>query len=118
MVESQSVQDDEIIILRAHPTTFYDNIAAVEDTFTCLGETPQVKEVVLDLSHTFRLDSRGLRILVDLHRRLQEREGSLVLTGVSPALRRLLEYARLDRFFVIRSHDAAVPSPFSTNVAN
>lgn len=91
------------LVLHVHPSTFTTNIGAVEDAFVSLGYSDDFREVVLDMSDTFRLDSRGLRTLVDLQKRLQDRGGSLVLLNVPAALRRLLEYARLDRYFVLRT---------------
>lgn len=52
------------------------------------------------------IDSSGLRVLVDTHRRLGAERGSVVLTGASPTLRRLLEVTGLDEHFVVED-DAA-----------
>lgn len=95
------------LVLHVHPSTFTTNIAAVEDAFASLGYSDDVREVVLDMADTFRLDSRGLRSLVDLQKRLQDRGGSLVLLNVPSSVRRLLEYARLDRYFVLRTDDGS-----------
>jgi len=92
--------------LRAHPTTFTTNVDAVEAAFEQLAASPEVNRVVLDMTKVFRLDSRGLRALVDLQGRLVDRGGQLVLVNVSLAVQRLLEYARLDDFFEIQKTGA------------
>jgi anti-sigma B factor antagonist len=47
------------------------------------------------------IDSSGLRVLVDAHRRLGATQEALVLAGVSPTLRRLLEVTGLDEHFTV-----------------
>lgn len=47
------------------------------------------------------IDSSGLRVLVDAHRRLGAGSGSVVLAGASPTLRRLLEVTGLDEHFLV-----------------
>jgi anti-sigma B factor antagonist len=47
------------------------------------------------------IDSSGLRVLVDAHRRLDAAPGALVLTHASPTLRRLLEVTGLDQHFLV-----------------
>jgi anti-sigma B factor antagonist len=52
--------------------------------------------VRLDLSAVTFLDCTCIGVLVSVHRRLLAARGTLVLTGVSPRLQRLLRLARLD----------------------
>jgi anti-sigma B factor antagonist len=49
------------------------------------------------------IDSSGLRVLVDAHRRLGGESTALVLTHVSPTLRRLLEVTGLDEHVTVES---------------
>jgi anti-sigma B factor antagonist len=49
------------------------------------------------------IDSSGLRVLVDAHRRLGAEPSVLVLAGVSPTFRRLLEVTGLDEHVTIES---------------
>src|SRR5262249_20629169 len=49
------------------------------------------------------IDSSGLRVLVDAHRRLGAQPEVLVLAGVSPTFRRLLEVTGLDEHVTIES---------------
>jgi len=95
-----AIGSDGSLYLHVHPSTFSSNIIATEEAFANLGTSDEVREVVLNLRDTYRLDSRGLRALVDLQRSLQDRGGRLVLADVPLALRRLLEYTRLDDFFL------------------
>ncbi len=52
------------------------------------------------------IDSSGLRVLVDAHRRLGATRESLLLVGVSPTLRRLLEVTGLDEHFSVEPDGA------------
>ena len=54
------------------------------------------EQVVVRTSGLSFVDSMGLRLVVEWHRRLEELEGRLVLHEPSDALRRLLEVTGLD----------------------
>jgi anti-sigma B factor antagonist len=53
------------------------------------------------------IDSSGLRVLVDAHRRLGTETGAMVLRNPSPTLRRLLEVTGLDEHFAVEPADAS-----------
>ena len=59
--------------------------------------------VRLDVSAVSFLDCTCLDVLVTTHRRLLAARGTLVLTGVTPRLTRLLRLARLDRVLLTTS---------------
>ncbi|HEY7047713.1 MAG TPA: STAS domain-containing protein [Jatrophihabitantaceae bacterium] len=59
--------------------------------------------VRLDVSAVSFLDCTCLDVLVTAHRRLLAARGTLVLTGVTPRLTRLLSLARLDRVMLTTS---------------
>ncbi len=50
---------------------------------------------VLDLSEVTFIDSSGLRVLIDLHKAMRERDGLLLLRKPSPTVTRLLEITNL-----------------------
>jgi anti-sigma B factor antagonist len=53
--------------------------------------------VRLDLSRVQFIDCAGLRVLADAHNRFLAARGTLVLTGLSPRLARLLDITHLDQ---------------------
>jgi anti-sigma B factor antagonist len=55
--------------------------------------------IVADFSGVTFCDASGLGVLVAVGNRLREDEGTLRLTGVRPAQRRILQITRLDRVF-------------------
>lgn len=57
----------------------------------------------VDCSRLDFIDSSGLRVLVEAHRRLGDGRQALVLTGVSPTFRRLLEVTGLDEHLTVES---------------
>lgn len=59
--------------------------------------------VRLDLSAVSFLDCTCLDVLVTAHERLLAAQGTLMLTGVTPPLRRLLSLARLDQVLLATS---------------
>ena len=69
-----------------------------------LGEAEPGK-LVIDLSHTDRVDSSGLSTLVQLQLRAAERRHTVRLTGVSEELRFLLLMTRLEDRFEIQPRE-------------
>lgn len=57
------------------------------------------RRIVLDLQAVEFVDSRGLASLLNVLRRVEACDGGLVLAGIQPQLRRLLEDTRLERHF-------------------
>ena len=55
----------------------------------------------IDVAGLAFIDSSGLRVLVDVHRRLGAEPAALVLADVSPTFRRLLEVTGLDQHLTI-----------------
>lgn len=51
------------------------------------------------------IDSTGLGVLLGCLRRLKERDGTLALTGVQPAVERVFTITGLDRVFTITGLD-------------
>ena len=74
----------------------------LEEALTGLidGGTPTIR---IDATGLAFIDSSGLRVLVDAHRRLGAEPSVLVLAGVSPTFRRLLEVTGLDEHVTIES---------------
>jgi anti-sigma B factor antagonist len=80
--------------------------------------TPQLEEALnglveggatavrIDAAGLAFIDSSGLRVLVDAHRRLGAEPSVLVLADVSPTFRRLLEVTGLDQHVTIESTTA------------
>jgi anti-sigma B factor antagonist len=62
--------------------------------------------VRIDAAGLAFIDSSGLRVLVDAHRRLGADPSVLVLADVSPTFRRLLEVTGLDEHVTIESTTA------------
>jgi anti-sigma B factor antagonist len=56
-------------------------------------------DTVVDFSSVAFCDSTGLRVLVDHHRRHVDAGGTLVVTGVSPTVRRVFEITGIDHLF-------------------
>ncbi|MCW3818170.1 STAS domain-containing protein [Micromonospora sp. DR5-3] len=57
--------------------------------------------VVIDLSGCRHVDAAGIGLLLDLHRRMTRRQGTLKLRDPNPRIRRILEMARLDQVLPI-----------------
>jgi anti-anti-sigma factor len=73
-----------------------------------LGEPPV--RVALDLSEVDFMDSSSLGILVTLLKRVRERDGELVLVGVTGSPMKVLTLTGLDRVFEVRGSLDDLPS--------
>ena len=62
--------------------------------------------VVVDLSEVSFMDSSGLHVLVDTHRRLLEQGGKVVLQEPGPVVDRLLHVSGFAPMFGIKTRDA------------
>lgn len=60
------------------------------------------RHVVLDCSNVKMISSAALAMFVNLRRGLVSAQGSLVLTGLSPHIRDMLQYTKLDQILEIR----------------
>jgi anti-sigma B factor antagonist len=68
-----------------------------------------VRRLVLEVSGVPFLDSTGLGVLMEVHRRLRDNSGAVALVGARPALVRLLTITNLSRALpVYRSVEDAV----------
>jgi len=73
------------------------------------GLDQEVKTWILDLTRVQYISSMGLRSLLRAEKRLRERHGGLVLVGLAPPVRQVLDMARLlDQFRAAGSVDDAL----------
>jgi anti-sigma B factor antagonist len=72
-----------------------------ENLLQLIKQRPE--RLILDLAGVGYMDSSGVGTMVELKRRIERRGGELVLAGLQPRVRSLLEITRLDQFFTIAS---------------
>jgi anti-sigma B factor antagonist len=60
-----------------------------------------VGDVIVDLGRVVFMDSMGMRVLVELRRRIDAGGGSLTLRNPGPLVCRVLEATNLDRVFIV-----------------
>ena len=87
------------------------DVSTVADLRTALHAAadhgPSGVDLVLDCGGLAFVDATGLGVLLSTHRRAHRAGRRLVLTGVSPALGRLLFVSRLARVLVVDDTSAA-----------
>ena len=59
------------------------------------------KKLVLNLSGVPYMDSSGVGTLVEVFRRVSSYKGIMILCGLTPRVKSVLEITKLDRFFTI-----------------
>lgn len=62
----------------------------------------KLKNVVVDMRKVDYVDSSGLRLLVDYHHQFSYLQGKLVLSGVTPSVRKVIEVTHLNQVFTIQ----------------
>lgn len=102
------VQDAARATLQLHgemDLTNGDLLTAVLDNQLALGR----RFVRLDLSRLEFLDSTGLQLIVHAHNKLLAARGTLVLTGLTPLIVRLLALTHLDQALFIADGPCGPP---------
>ena len=77
------------------------NNNSLRDSLYDLVEVRQDPRVAIDLLRVDYLSSSGVAILVGLKRRVETRNGKVVLYNVQPIVSDLLKVMRLDRYFLV-----------------
>ncbi len=72
-----------------------------------LGEDWKTKQVLLDMSSTSYIDSSGVGWLIETSRRLKEGGGGLVVYGLQPKVKQVLDLLRVGRVVSITADHAA-----------
>ncbi len=103
---------DGVAIFRIDASLFFGNVEHIKDGLNgLLTDEPDTRVLVLDLYPVNRADSSAIHALMDIHRRLEERGVSLLLSGVKGPVRDAFERSGFteavgeDAFFM-RIHDA------------
>jgi anti-sigma B factor antagonist len=73
----------------------------LRDSLYELIQTREEPRISLDMAKVDYLSSSGVAILVGLKRRIETRNGKLVLLHVQPIVRDLLQVMKLDRYFTL-----------------
>jgi len=60
------------------------------------------KEIIVNLRLVNYMDSSVLGVLVNFQKSVKDQGKNLVITGLSPSIRKIFELTKLDRFFEIR----------------
>jgi len=107
-------QPDLITSTDLHGETATVTVQGEVDLVTCLELRHTLDEalqtsacVVLDLEGLSFIDSSGLNVLVEAHRKARDAGGTFVLRDPSPMLRRLLDITKLDTLLTVESSPAA-----------
>jgi anti-sigma B factor antagonist len=86
------------------------DIAATAAVRSCVDEAAADRALVLDLSGATFVDSSMLKELLRASAELERSETRLVLAGITPAVRRVLELTRTTALFTIAGDRAAALS--------
>lgn len=57
------------------------------------------ENLIIDLKEVALIDSSGIGALISVYKKIEERKGKLFLLNVQPYVKKILNFARLDRVF-------------------
>ncbi|HWU20367.1 MAG TPA: SulP family inorganic anion transporter [Nocardioides sp.] len=86
--EEQALVDQHIVAYRLDGPLFF---GAAHDFLLEVAAVSRVRVVVLRMSHVTALDATGAHVLADIVERLERRGVTVLLSGVNPAHRRVLD---------------------------
>jgi anti-sigma B factor antagonist len=96
-----SAQDGNVVVLNVRGEIDAAT-AAILDQRLREADDRSTAEVVVDFGGVDFIDSSGLSVLVATHKRLRNREATLVVVNPQAATRRLFQIAGLDAVLTIR----------------
>ena len=64
--------------------------------------TKPPKGIILNLRHVNYMDSAVLGVLVNFQKKIKDAGKTLVVTGLSPAIKKVFQLTKLDKFFKIQ----------------
>jgi anti-sigma B factor antagonist len=106
-------ESDVLVIAFDNPGALNDfrNSPVRDALYEALQAHPQARFAV-DLSKVDYLSSSGIAILVGMKRRVDARNGQMVVYQLQPIVRDLLTIMKLDRFFTIADDEERALSAF------
>ena len=80
-------------------------VAELASEWNSVADRANCRSLCVDLSNLDIVNSDMLSKLIVLQRRLKQKEGTLLLCGLSPHVREIFGWTRLDRFFEIKEDE-------------
>jgi anti-anti-sigma factor len=94
--------DDGIVTARLSGEIDPSTAPTLAGEMQALIFTAAPRQLILDFSGVGFMDSSGLRVIIDIHNQMRDRDAVLVLDAVSPTTRRVLEISGLTEHLEIR----------------
>lgn len=93
--------EDGIYIVSFRQTAIggIEEVGSIAETLRDLVRDPGVGKVIIDFSTVSFFSSQMLGLLVDIWRRMKERGGTLLISGINPQLTRVFRITHLDKLF-------------------
>lgn len=92
-------QQGSILTLHVSGDVVIDHVPEFNEQMRQYSKTPNIKQLVLDLSALEKMDTAGLGILLSLHTSMQRYGRRLVLARIPPLMQKLLVASEIEGFF-------------------
>ena len=90
------------VVVDVHGALDGDTAGQLRDRLVDLIDGQGNRHLVMNLLETTGVDGTAMAVLLDAHTRIQNNDGTLVLSGASPGLLRAIEDAGLGKVFTVR----------------
>jgi anti-sigma B factor antagonist len=86
---------DASILKILEPRLIYESLDPIQEKFIELVESG-TKKIVIDFAKVDYLDSFAVGFIMDMYRRVSNKNGSLKLCGLQPRVKKILAITRVD----------------------
>jgi anti-sigma B factor antagonist len=115
--ETLDIRTDEGVIIVSFKQASIGGIGEVEkiaETLRSLITDPDACNMVVDFSSVSFFSSQMLGVLVDIWRRMKDKNGTLSISGINPQLTRVFRITHLDNLFKFYENTEAAISALRT----
>jgi len=96
-----------VLVITRRQLTEEENLEELDQDFTTLMDSLQMRQLVLDLSAVAFMTSAAIGKVISLHRRLARSQGRLVLCGLQPGVEETLSTSHLLTYFHVADSSQA-----------
>lgn len=103
----QVEQYGEVAIVKFQTRSIVDRemIRTIDKQLASIAEQTQFPKIVLNFAGVHHMSSEMLAALLNLHRKMQEVDGRVVLCGIAPQVSQVFKITQLDKTFGIYANE-------------
>jgi anti-sigma B factor antagonist len=115
MLDVRTENDVFVVSFRQASIGGIGEVEKIAETLRGLIQDQNVCNMVIDFSNVSFFSSQMLGLLVDIWRRIKDRGGKLLISGINPQLTRVFRITHLDKLFDFYENPEAAVSALRTS---